>query len=38
MLLIPSSRNIEFPVAADPHPLTVGMEEELRGCFEFFLE
>ncbi len=25
-----------FPVAADAHPLTVGMEEELRGCFEFF--
>ena len=22
-----------FPVAADAHPLTVGMEEELRGCF-----
>ena len=26
----------EFPVAIDPHPLTGGMEEELRGCFDFF--
>ncbi len=26
----------EFPVAIDPHLLTRGMEEELRGCFDFF--
>ncbi len=26
----------EFPVVVDPHPLTVGMEDELRGCFDFF--
>ena len=26
----------EFPVASDPQPLTESMEEELRGCFEFF--
>ena len=26
----------EFPVAVDPHLLTVGMEKELRGCFDFF--
>ena len=26
----------KFPIAADPQPLTVDMEEELRGCFDFF--
>ena len=26
----------KFPVTADPQPLTVDMEKELRGCFDFF--
>ena len=32
----PEQLEQKFPVAVDPHLLTGGMEEELRGCFDFF--
>ena len=30
------SRELAFPVADTPRPLTPLMERELRGCFDFF--